>query len=203
MPGAVVEAERSSPLGLLSAVRSPKIPFRHAPGLSLNNLIEPAAQIGVFTDGSSLSPITAFAGDLEPLAIWIHHRRPAHHLVDRPAVLVLGAGGGADVLLALYHGAPRIDAVELNPQLVGLVRDRYADFAGQLYARPEVRVHVGEARGFVAASGDRETDPCRPRCVRRRGRRRGQPERELRLHVEASRPISSTWPGRLSRSPAG
>ena len=68
MPGAEVEVERSSPLGLLSVVRSPEIPFRHAPGLSLNNLIEPAAQVGVFTDGEGLSPITAFDGDLEPLA---------------------------------------------------------------------------------------------------------------------------------------
>ena len=45
VPGAVIETERSSPLGLLSAVRSPKIPFRHVPGLSLNNTIEPPAQI--------------------------------------------------------------------------------------------------------------------------------------------------------------
>ena len=156
VPGAVVEVERSSPLGLLSAVRSPEIPFRHAPGLSLGNLIEPAAQIGVFTDGSGLSPITAFDGDFEPLAYldFITAALP-YHLLERPEVLVLGAGGGADVLLALHHGASRIDAVELNPQLIELVQGRYADFAGNLYDHPEVRVHIGEARGFVAASGDR------------------------------------------------
>jgi spermidine synthase len=156
VPGAEVEVERSSPLGLLSAVRSPKIPFRHAPGLSLNNLIEPAAQIGVFTDGDALSPITAFDGDLEPLA-YLDFTTAAlpYHLLDRPQVLVLGAGGGADVLLALYHDAQRIDAVELNPQLAQLVGGRYADFASDLYERPEVRLHIGEARGFVAASADR------------------------------------------------
>jgi spermidine synthase len=156
VPGAVVEVERSSPLGLLSAVRSPEIPFRHAPGLSLNNLIEPAAQIGVFTDGEALSPITAFAGDLEPLG-YLDFTTAAlpYHLLDRPKVLVLGAGAGAQVLLALYHGARPIDAVELNPQLVELVRGRYAEFAGNLYGRPEVRVHIGEARGFVAAATDR------------------------------------------------
>jgi spermidine synthase len=156
VPGAKVEAERSSPLGLLSAVRSPEVPFRHAPGLSLNNVIEPAAQIGVFTDGDALSPITAFDGDLEPLA-YLDFTTGAlpYHLLDRPHVLVLGAGGGADVLLALYHAARRIDAVELNPQLAQLVRGRYAEFAGHLYDRAEVRVHIGEARGFVAASGER------------------------------------------------
>src|ERR687891_95275 len=155
VPGAEVEVERSSPLGLLSAVRSPEIPFRHAPGLSLNNMIEPAEQIGVFTDGEGLSPITAFEGDLQPLA-YLDFTTAAlpYHLLERPDVLVLGAGGGAHVLLALYHDAQRIDAVELNPQLAQLVRGRYADFAGHLYDRPEVRVQIGEARGFVAASAD-------------------------------------------------
>jgi spermidine synthase len=152
VPGAAVDVERSSPLGLLSAVRSPEIPFRHAPGLSLNNTIEPPPQIGVFTDGEALSPITAFAGDLEPLA-YLDFTTAAlpFHLLERPRVLILGAGAGAQVLLALYHGATPIDAVELNPQLVELVRGRYAEFAGNLYERPEVRAHIGEARGFVAA----------------------------------------------------
>jgi spermidine synthase len=152
VPGAAVDVERSSPLGLLSAVRSPEIPFRHAPGLSLNNAIEPPPQIGVFTDGEALSPITAFAGDLEPLA-YLDFTTAAlpFHLLERPRVLILGAGAGAQVLLALYHGATPIDAVELNPQLVELVRGRYAEFAGNLYERPEVRAHIGEARGFVAA----------------------------------------------------
>ncbi|MGH6918951.1 MAG: spermidine synthase, partial [Geminicoccaceae bacterium] len=110
----------------------------------------------MFTDGEGLSPITAFDGDLAPLA-YLDFTTGAlpFHLLERPAVLVLGAGGGADVLLALYHGARRIDAVELNPQLVDLVRERYAEFAGHLYARPEVRAHIGEARGFVAASDER------------------------------------------------
>jgi spermidine synthase len=137
-------------------VRSPEIPFRHAPGLSLNNVIEPAAQIGVFTDGDALSPITAFERDLERLA-YLDFTTAAlpYHLLDAPRVLILGAGGGADVLLALLHGARRIDAVELNPQLIGLLRGRYADFAGDLYQRPEVRVHAREARGFVAASVER------------------------------------------------
>jgi len=156
VPGAEIEAVASSPLGLLSAVRSPQIPFRHAPGLSLNNVIEPAAQIGVFTDGDALSPITAFDGDLERLA-YLDFTTAAlpYHLLDAPRVLILGAGGGADVLLALLHGARQIDAVELNPQLTNLVRGRYAGFAGDLYQRPEVRVHAREARGFVAASAER------------------------------------------------
>jgi spermidine synthase len=71
-------------------------------------------------------------------------------LLDEPTVLILGAGTGSDVLLSLYHGASRVDAVELNPQMPELVTGTYADFAGHLYDDPRVRVFTDEARGFVA-----------------------------------------------------
>jgi spermidine synthase len=155
IPGTEVVGQYSSPLGLLSVVRSHTVPLRHAPGLSLNNRVEPPPQIGVFTDGDALSVITKFEGRPESLA-YMDYTTSAlpYHLVQRPSVLVLGAGGGADVLQATYHQARQIDAVELNSQFVRLVEQEHADFAGGLYARPEVRVHIGEARGFVARSDE-------------------------------------------------
>jgi spermidine synthase len=154
VPGAEVLVEESSPLGLLTVVSSPTVPLRHAPGLSLLNATEPPAQLGVFTDGDGLTAIIAFDGrpldylDSTPQAL-------PYHLVEKPEVLILGAGGGADILLALMRAAPVIDAVELNPQLVRLVAERFAAFAGHLYRRPGVRVHVAEARSFVAGRPDR------------------------------------------------
>lgn len=64
------------------------------------------------------------------------------------SVLVLGAGGGFDVALALQAGARRVDAVEINASMVDLTR-QLGDFAGRVYDRPEVRVHAAEARRFV------------------------------------------------------
>jgi spermidine synthase len=156
VPGAEVLAERSTPLGLLTVVSSSAIPFRHVPGLSLNSPIEPPSQLGVFTDGDGLSAITAFDGRIERLA-YLDYTTAAlpYHLVERPRVLILGAGGGADVLLALYHAAAQVEAVELDPEFVRLVKQTYADFAGHLYDRAEVSVIVAEARGFVAGSGER------------------------------------------------
>ena len=75
-----------------------------------------------------------------------------YHLLQRPRVLILGAGGGSDVLLALYHQAETIEAVELNPLMVDLVRNRNADYAGRLYDNPAVQVVVAEARGYVTGS---------------------------------------------------
>jgi len=148
--------QRSSPLGLLTTVKSPAIPFRHAPGLSLNTPGQIPEQLGMFTDADSLSVLTRFDGELEKLTYldYVSSALP-YHLLDKPGVLVLGAGGGSDVLQALYHRAGHIDAVELNPQVVDLVNKEFAQFTGALYQLPQVTVYNSEARGFVAASRTR------------------------------------------------
>lgn len=151
--GVEVVAERTSPLGLLSVIESPRMPLRHVPGLSLNASIEPPPQVGVFTDGEGMTAITRDRGERAAFS-YLDQVTPAlpYHLAKPKRVLVLGAGGGAEVQQALYQGVTHIDAVELNPQMVELLRKDYGEYSGNLYSRPEVRVHVAEARGFVAAS---------------------------------------------------
>ncbi|MCP4408467.1 MAG: SAM-dependent methyltransferase [Gammaproteobacteria bacterium] len=149
--GTEIIEERSGPLGLLTVVRSSKIPFRHAPGLSLMSRVEPPTQLGVFTDGDGMTAITHYTGSRENLSYLDEMSSAlAYHLIDEPQVLVLGAGGGADVLQALYHQATTVDAVELNPQMVELVREDYAEFAGKLYSHPRVKIHVSDARAYLA-----------------------------------------------------
>ena len=150
VPETHVIAERNGPLGHLSVIESPSVPLRHAPGLSLAASMAPPEQLGVFTDGDSVSVMTRFTGDFKPLD-YLDQQTSAlpFHLLDRPATLVLGAGAAADVLQALYHRASRIDAVELNPQMVDLVNREFGEFSGRIYGRPEVSVHVAEARSFV------------------------------------------------------
>jgi len=141
----------SSPLGLITVVDSPTVPVRHAPGLSFGTRHIPPEQLAVFTDADGMSAITRYDGDPASVA-YLGDMTAAlpYTLLEEPAVLVLGAGAGTDVLMALHQGAGRIDAVELNPQMTGLVADTYADFAGHIYDDPRVTVHTGEARGFVA-----------------------------------------------------
>ncbi|MEI7728900.1 MAG: hypothetical protein WCO56_04985 [Verrucomicrobiota bacterium] len=71
--------------------------------------------------------------------------------LHRARVLVLGAGGGYDVAMALQGGASEIDAVEVNAAMLSFVRELGA-FCGRVYDRPEVRVHADEARRFLRAS---------------------------------------------------
>jgi hypothetical protein len=129
------------------------VPLREAPGLSLNASSEPPPQLGVFTDADAMTVITAHTDDREKLA-YLDQVTSAlpYHLKKPEKVLILGAGGGSEVLQANYHGAGHIDAVELNPQMVDLVRKKYKAFAGDLYTAPNVAVHITEARGFVSGS---------------------------------------------------
>jgi len=143
--------ERTSLLGVLTVVESPTIPFRHVPGLSINSDTEPPAQLGVFTNGEGMSVITHYPDSLEKLK-YLDEQTSAlpYHLKQPEELLIIGAGGGSDLLQAMYHKVENIDAVELNEELVALVRDKYADYAGHIYKRPNVNIHIAEARGYLS-----------------------------------------------------
>ncbi len=151
-----VLAETSSPLGLLTVVESPRVPIRHAPGLSFTTPHLPPEQLAVFIDGDGMSAINRFSAESGPPA-YLGDTTAAlpWSILVQPSVLILGAGAGSDVLLALQQGAARIDAVEINPRMVELATGRFRNFAGPVFYDPRVTVHIGEARGFMARSSDR------------------------------------------------
>ncbi len=150
--GAELVRERLGPLGLVSVVESETVPFRSAPGLSLNAPALPSRQVAVFTDADAMTMIDENAGHMPSAYLRYTTDALVYNLVDRPEVLVLGAGGGRPVAQALNHGAAHIDAVEPNRDIVDLVKGEYAAFAGHLYDRDEVTVHAVDARGFLAAT---------------------------------------------------
>ena len=70
--------------------------------------------------------------------------------------LVIGTGGGRDLLSALVFGASSVDGVEINPIIVNdVMRGRFRDYSGSVYDRPEVHVTVEDGRSFVRRSRKR------------------------------------------------
>jgi SAM-dependent methyltransferase len=61
-------------------------------------------------------------------------------------VLVLGAGTGNDVAVALDQGAERVDAVEIDPRILDIGRRMHPDSP---YADPRVRTFTTDARAFL------------------------------------------------------
>ncbi len=65
-------------------------------------------------------------------------------------VLVIGVGGGRDILSALLFGAREVTGVELNRNILDTVNGRFGDFSGHLDRNPRVHFVNDEARSFVA-----------------------------------------------------
>lgn len=150
VPEARIVAQRSSPLGLLTVVSSPGIPFRHAPGLSLDYQGSLPNQLGLFTDGDSMTVIDEMApGD--PSAEYLDHLPAAlpYWVLTRPRVLILGAAGGSEIIMALQHGASTIDVVEPNSQLLELLAGLTPRPAEGPLGGAAVTFHVAEARSFL------------------------------------------------------
>jgi len=123
--------------------------IRSAPGLSYMFPGVPPSQKGVFTDGGNLSPLTAASPgtDLDFLNYLLVSL--PYELVSRPRVLILEPGAGLDVMVAVHNDAAHVVAVDSNPLVIELVRDRYSEFAGDLYALDEVMVVAEDGRSYV------------------------------------------------------
>ncbi len=61
-------------------------------------------------------------------------------------VLIVGAGTGNDVAVALAQGAQHVDAVEIDPVLLGIGR---AEHPNHPYDSPRVTTHTDDGRAFV------------------------------------------------------
>jgi len=152
---AKVVLQQSSPLGLITVVESPLIPFRYAPGLSINATEEPPEQIGVFFDADAMSVITR-VDDRRQTFSYLNRLTSAlaYSLSPIEDVLILGSGSGADVLQARYNNVKQITAVEMDKQIINLLRQDYKDFSGHVYDSENVKVYAAEARGFVAGDNN-------------------------------------------------
>ena len=209
VPGAEVVATRSSPLGQLTVVENEAVPFRHAPGLSLNATAGPPRAARAVRrrprDRRRSRAMTGRANRL-PISTSRPRRRPITFLLG-PACWSSAPAAGANVLLALYHDATAIDAVEVDPAVAGLVRECFAGFAGGIYSAENVNLHIADARAF-AATGEARYDliqvPILDSFAATAGGVRGLGEK-LRLHPRGVRRLPGA-PGagrQYSRSAAG
>ena len=70
-------------------------------------------------------------------------------------VLVIGVGGGRDIVVARQFGAAHVTGVELDPVAVHWITHELDEVVGDFFRRPEVRLVVGEGRHAVEATDER------------------------------------------------
>jgi hypothetical protein len=110
-------------------------------------------------DGSAATPILRL--DQPAHAPYLRYDVPAiaYRLAERPegfSALIIGPGGGRDILAALLLGARHVDGVEINPIIVNdVMLGLFRKFSGGTYADPRVSIHVEDGRSFVRRSPSR------------------------------------------------
>src|SRR5919108_1688835 len=109
----------------------------------------------VFIDGGAGTNIISWDGKTESrqeLSTWMQYL--PFKMMQDPKVLVIGSGGGRDVVAALVSNSKDVTSVEINPIIYETVKS-YGDRAGNVYSHEYVRSHVDEGRSFITRSAEK------------------------------------------------
>src|SRR5215471_1317093 len=111
----------------------------------------------LYIDSDAWTGIRGWDGDLENVQDmkWSYRALP-FRLTPNAETLIIGPGGGPDVVAALASGSKKVTAVEMNPLMLKFVRS-YGARAGNLYDRPDVETIQSEGRNFISRT-DRKFD---------------------------------------------
>jgi len=114
------------------------------------------AQLKMDIDVSAGTVLTKYSGKREEIDHLAYDITNIGYTIRPDAkVLVVGAGGGRDVLSAVAFGASHVTAVEINKAIIDTVNGRFGDFTGHLDRDPRVRFVNDEARSFIARQQER------------------------------------------------
>jgi len=106
-------------------------------------------------DGDSCASMYHWSGDPKDLE-WFHHHvfQAPYLLKEHPDVLVIGVGGGTDILNAIANDAKSVRGIELNPITVQLGKQDYAEYNGGIFNRPNVTMVAAEGRNYLRSHPD-------------------------------------------------
>lgn len=103
----------------------------------------------IITDGNASAPMVKFDGDLEEVEYLKENISYIPFTIgNNDSSLLIGSGGGEDVLLALLGESKEIDAVEINPSTIDAV-NKYKDFNGDIYNIDGVSLYIQDGRKFI------------------------------------------------------
>lgn len=108
-------------------------------------------QLFLNIDADAMTPITYFKGDLKKIEYLKYDvTNIVHFLRKRAKVLVIGSGGGRDILSALLFKQKFIVGLEVNQDILDAVNKKFGDFTGHLNKNPKVKFVNDEARSYIA-----------------------------------------------------
>ena len=112
-------------------------------------------QLHMNIDASAGTIMTAFEGNLNDLEYLRYDvTNLAHYIRPEAKVLVVGSGGGRDILSALVFEQESVVGVEINGDIIKTVNQEFGDFTGHLDQHPAVTFVNDEARSYITRSED-------------------------------------------------
>lgn len=113
------------------------------------------ALASIIIDADADTPVFRWNGSSNDIS-WVRQYMDylPYELLRANNTLVIGSGGGEDVLIALAGGSENITAVELNPLIISKAKE-FGKSAGNLYERKEVNVFIDDGRRFISSSNSK------------------------------------------------
>lgn len=112
--------------------------------------IEHTGLARLYIDSDAWTDIRDWDGKLETATdLRDSYRALPFKLVPNANTMIIGPGGGPDVVAALASGSRKVTAVEMNPLMLKFVRS-YGPRAANLYDRPDVETVLSEGRNFIS-----------------------------------------------------
>jgi spermine/spermidine synthase len=111
-------------------------------------------------DSAASTPILGITSDLSN-AQYLRYELTAlaYHVAEMSPgfkALVIGPGGGRDLVSALVFGAGHVDGVEINPIIANdVMRRQFLAFSGGIYTHPRITISIDDGRSFVRRSTDK------------------------------------------------
>ncbi|MGE5810770.1 MAG: hypothetical protein ACM339_04665 [Ignavibacteria bacterium] len=115
----------------------------------------------LFIDGAAGSQMYRFDGNIKSPDALLYNLLIRHsgtipffflNQAEKNNLLVIGPGGGKEVLVGLLSGIKQITGVEINPDFVNIVKD-YKNFNGGIYTSfPYVKIEISDGRHFIKKS---------------------------------------------------
>ena len=113
-------------------------------------------QVYLQIDSEAGAALAGYHGDPEDIEYLRYDvTNMAHYIRQNADVLVVGIGGGRDIVSALAFDQKSVKGVEINGNIVGAVNGPFADLTGYLYRDPRVSFVIDEARSQIVRSSDR------------------------------------------------
>lgn len=110
----------------------------------------------IIIDADAATPIYRWDGSQSDVG-WIQKYMDylPYEMINANNTLVIGSGGGEDILVALSGGADNVTAVELNPLVVSAVK-RFDSQSGNIYdTNNNVELFIDDGRRFISSTTEK------------------------------------------------